>query len=147
VGIGHQSISVLYPFSVLGKSFLYGDVRIGGTAITNGLPSARLHVYGNAGSVLLEGTDHVFMSFYPDGYGAGRKAYVGYPGASNNTMTLKNEISGADVEISVTDSGAINLIGSVWAKEVIVQLTDPWPDYVFSKNYKLKTIYEVEQFI
>ncbi len=146
VGIGHQAVTS-YPFSVYGMTFLYGDVRIGGNSIYNGLPSARLHVYGNAGSLLLEGTDHVFMSFYPSGYAAGSKAYFGFHSVSTSDITLTNEISGGDVVISTTGGGDINLIASVWAKEVLVQAIDPWPDFVFANDYKLNSLTQLEEYI
>lgn len=37
--------------------------------------------------------------------------------------------------------------GTIGAKEVKVEITSPWPDFVFDINYKLRTLYEVEQFI
>jgi hypothetical protein len=37
---------------------------------------------------------------------------------------------------------------NLWVKnEIMVQLTDPWPDYVFSEEYKLIPLKELEQFI
>ncbi|GEM_PF-1380774 len=37
--------------------------------------------------------------------------------------------------------------GKLGAKEAWVSLGSPWPDYVFKKNYKLRTLYELEKFI
>ncbi len=37
--------------------------------------------------------------------------------------------------------------GYVYARKAIVTLTNPYPDYVFDKNYKLKTLTELEAFI
>lgn len=37
--------------------------------------------------------------------------------------------------------------GKVLAEEVVVQLRNDWPDYVFNKDYKLKPLSEVEQYI
>jgi hypothetical protein len=53
-----------------------------------------------------------------------------------------------NVGIGTTDTKGYKLAvnGTVAAKEVIVQ-HDFWPDYVFGKNYKLRSLYEVEQFI
>ncbi|MCO6500885.1 MAG: hypothetical protein J5I47_10965 [Vicingus serpentipes] len=144
VGIGHQNQYTGYKLHVSGKTNLHGDV---GISIGNTSPQAPLHVKGNASSLLLEGTDHTFISFYPDGYGSGRKSYFGFYSASSNTVVLKNEITDGDVEISTTGTGKIKLAGSVWAKEVLCQATDPWPDFVFNKNYELTSLAEVEDYI
>ena len=37
--------------------------------------------------------------------------------------------------------------GNIIAEEVVVQLRTTWPDYVFNKDYKLKPLSEVEQYI
>ena len=55
-------------------------------------PQSVLHVKGNGGTLNLEGTDHSYIQFYPDGYATGRKGYFGYAGATDNTITLRNEI-------------------------------------------------------
>jgi|GEM_PF-7032381 len=46
-------------------------------------------------------------------------------------------------------SGSYKLIvdGKIGAREIKVTLSNPWPDYVFGSNYKLKSLYTVEQFI
>ena len=41
----------------------------------------------------------------------------------------------------------LRVYGKVIAEEVRVQLKAAWPDYVFSKNYKLKSLGEVEEYI
>lgn len=144
VGVGHQNQFAGYKFHVQGLTNLSGDV---GIKIGNTPPQAPLHLKGNASAFLMEGTDHSFISFYPLGFGAGRKAVFGYTTASTSTISLKNEISGADVDVSVLGTGSINLNGRVWAKEVVVQLTDPWPDFVFSTSYQLNTLAQVEAYI
>ena len=35
----------------------------------------------------------------------------------------------------------------IWAKEIRVSLTNPWADYVFNANYKLKSLTELEYYI
>jgi hypothetical protein len=47
------------------------------------------------------------------------------------------------------DNGSSTIIcGSLWAKdEVVVQTSNPWPDYVFAPEYKLMPLKELEIFI
>jgi len=63
-----------------------GNVGIG----TND-PNATLHVASNGAVMSLEGTDHCYIQLYPDGIAAGRKGYIGYPGASNDDLQIVNQ--------------------------------------------------------
>ena len=67
-----------------------------------------LHVRRNAGTLNLVGTDHSYIQWYPDGIGAGRKAYTGFGGATDDNFSIVNEISGANVKID-TNGGTILL--------------------------------------
>lgn len=37
--------------------------------------------------------------------------------------------------------------GNIWAKEIKVALTNPWPDYVFNETYELPALNDVEDYI
>jgi hypothetical protein len=110
------------------------NVGIGTTA-----PSAALHVKGNGGSLYLEGTDHNFIGFYPDGLAAGRKAYFGFGGASDNNVTIQNDISGAhivlkpnagNVGIGSTAPGAsLDVNGTVRATSFVSTGSSDWGGY------------------
>ena len=69
-----------------------GNVGIGNTS-----PGTKLDVSGagrftkNGGSLKLVGIDHTYLEYYPDGTGAGRKAYLGYGGATNDNFTIHND--------------------------------------------------------
>ncbi|MFH1916198.1 MAG: hypothetical protein ABIJ21_02955 [Nanoarchaeota archaeon] len=75
-------------------------------------PATTLHVKGgDAGepAVLgLEGADHVYINWYPDGFMAGRKAYTGFENAASNSYTIKNEITGGDIILQTT-SGRVGI--------------------------------------
>jgi hypothetical protein len=73
-----------------------GDFTSNFVGINTGSPTSAFHVKGNAGLVNLEGSDHCFIQFYPDGI-ATRKGYFGYPGASINDIQLVNEIAGGNI--------------------------------------------------
>lgn len=79
-------------------------VLTGGSAGVVGVgtpsPQAKLHVKSNAGVLNLEGSDHCYIQFYPDSFGAGRKGWLGFATATSNALTLTNEISGAFVTLA-----------------------------------------------
>lgn len=67
----------------------------GNVGIRTQAPIAGLHVNKEpippGGTLALEGTTHAYMSFFPDGVGAGRKGHLGYPSATSNSLTITNE--------------------------------------------------------
>jgi hypothetical protein len=76
-----------------------GFVGIGTTA-----PQSALHVKGFEGAFNLEGiegSDHVYMQFFPRGYAQGRKGYFGFPSQGSH-----------DIEIANEDGGAVRVIGT-----------------------------------
>ncbi|HEY5914994.1 MAG TPA: tail fiber domain-containing protein [Verrucomicrobiae bacterium] len=79
-----------------------GGVAIGGPlGINVDFPLAPLHAKGNGPVLDLEGADHAYIEFYPRGTGAGRKAYLGFPGAGSHDIVIANE-----------DGGAVRVIGT-----------------------------------
>lgn len=75
-----------------------GNVGIGTSS-----PGEKLDVVGrtrvnqNGEAFYLVGTDHVYSAWYPRGTSNGRKAYMGYGGASTTDFTVMNEDNGAFV--------------------------------------------------
>lgn len=67
--------------------------------------SGTSRVTGNGGLFELVGTDHSYIEYFPDGISAGRKAYVGFGSSGNDTFTIANESSDADIFIKVNDGG------------------------------------------
>jgi len=94
---------------------IWGDFRLkyaninGNLGINTNTPSAPLHIKGNAGVLLLEGSDHAFISFYPDGYAAGRKGYFGYPGATSDHISLTNGITNGNIVLIPGPGGFIGI--------------------------------------
>ena len=88
----------------------WSSVTLGGIYYPSGAPlgigtstpQTTLHVKGNGGLMDVEGSDHCYLQFYPFGFGAGRKAYVGVPGAGSLNFDVANQNAG----------GVLNLIGS-----------------------------------
>lgn len=87
-------------------------------------------------------------------FGDGDFLYLGETEADDR-LTLRAgsfDFKNGNVFIGATDfskgSGyRLRVNGKVIAEEMRVQLVANWPDYVFGKNHKLKSINEVEQFI
>ncbi len=57
--------------------------------------------------------------------------------------------SGGGVGIGTTDPGPYKLAveGPIGARSIKVTLANPWADYVFDKNYKLRSLYALESYI
>ncbi|HKQ06540.1 MAG TPA: hypothetical protein VJ464_15510 [Blastocatellia bacterium] len=78
----------------------YGSVGIGTTD-----PKVLLHLKfpggarGNAAVLNLEGTDHVYMQWYPAGFSEGRKGWIGYESANEKSLTIKNEYAGGHLNL------------------------------------------------
>lgn len=71
-----------------------GNVGVGRTD-----PSAVLHVKGNGPVFNLEGTDHCYIQWYPDGRDAGRRAWIGYGNATDNGLTIQSDMPGAPLRL------------------------------------------------
>ena len=89
VGIGSEPHSSR-KLKVNGATQIVGNMDTYGTGYFQGL----LTVESNGANVRMEGTDHCYMEFYPDGNAAGRKAYFGYASGSATAITLRNEMGG-----------------------------------------------------
>jgi hypothetical protein len=93
-----------------GRSLLvWGESHLSKTGIGTTSPQAQLHVRGNADTLALEGTDHSYLEWYPDGYAAGRKAWMGFGNAADNDLTIRNQIAGADIDLVTTGGGAVRV--------------------------------------
>jgi hypothetical protein len=62
---------------------------------------------------------------------------------------LSVNLTSGNVGIGTTSTGSMKLAvdGKVGAREVVVTLASPWPDYVFDDDYKLPSLLEVERYI
>jgi hypothetical protein len=104
--VGNVGIGTTFPsnkLTVSGNADFTGSVGIGTST-----PGTKLHVAGNDAVVNIEGTDHAYLQWYPDGLAAGRKAWMGFGGATDNNFTIANQISGSHILLSPT-SGNVGI--------------------------------------
>lgn len=83
-----------------------GNVGIGTASMTS-----KLHVKGNAGVLSLEGNDHAYIQWYPDGLTAGRRAWTGFGSSTDNNLTISNEIAGGNVVLRA-NGGSTLMVGN-----------------------------------
>jgi hypothetical protein len=150
VGIGNNNPTA--KLHVTNGDNSYGSILATANETSFNLYSKTLTTATNAETFrfgLKYGTDenNGFISFYRGTGSSG--GTLGF--ATNGTEKMKIDINGG-IGIglgSTTIPGTHKLAvgGSIIAEEVLIKLKTAWPDYVFAKNYKLKPLEEVEQFI
>ncbi len=64
----------------------------------------------------------------------------------NTSHLIADTIESASDSVGLQFSGDTKIDGELWARKITVTL-DPFPDYVFSKFYKLKSLKETEEYI
>jgi hypothetical protein len=97
-------------------------------------------------------------AIYVAGYNAGNSAASGYTTATErvyignptfNSNYLSVNLLNGNVGIGTASTGTFRLAveGKIGAREVRVTSASPWPDYVFSRSYKLRSLANVEEYI
>ncbi len=99
--------------SVIAPAFaVHGKVGVG-----TDKPQGSLHVAGNGDVLNLEGQNHAYIQWYPLGFSAGRKAWLGFGDANTNAFTIRNDagrmhIDGSELLYLLNKSGVI--VGKEW---------------------------------
>lgn len=60
------------------------------TGIGTTTPVTKLHVKSNGPTFRLEGTDHTYMEFYPQG-STTRFGWIGFPSSNSNDLTISSQ--------------------------------------------------------
>ena len=75
----------IFILVLLLSGFCFAQTGIGTTT-----PATKLHVKSNGATFRLEGTDHTYMEFYPQGV-SNRFGWFGYPSANSVDLTISNQ--------------------------------------------------------
>ena len=140
--VGNVGIGTVDPqakLQVLNGNILVGKSDHGGGEINFGNPNHGIKREGNEVSLFTAGGSESGISFV-------QKTWTG------------DSYNGWKVNMKITDNGNVGIgtttpdmkltvKGSIHAEEVKIDLSVPAPDYVFAKDYNLKSIAEVEKYI
>jgi len=104
----------------------------------------------NGGAIRIKGLNNL-LQIGTGNTNNDRNAYIQSRHSSNTYPTAWGTLSlqpfGGDIRIgSTTSTNNLRINGTVYAKEVQVK-TNVFPDYVFTDNYNLKSLNEVDNFI
>lgn len=72
-------------------------------------PQANLHVKGNEKVLALEGTNHAYIEWYPDGFADGRKGWMGWGSSGTSTFTIANQMLG-DIAFETANSNQLMVL-------------------------------------
>ncbi|MBP6128035.1 tail fiber domain-containing protein [Flavobacterium sp.] len=98
-------------FFLLLLSSLFGFAQ---TGIGTTTPATKLHVKSNGATFRLEGTDHTYMEFFPQGAST-RFGWIGFPSANVNDLTISSQNASGSLIFNTNNSERfrINSLGLV----------------------------------
>ena len=158
----NHTFTLIIFFSVFSLKAQWNDNSINLTTSDNvGIgttsPQSSLHINDTSKNIdnfiittspVGEAPDNIFVISNQNGSGVMKmKSRFGVEQVALNTEG-NNYINGGNLGIGTTNPDMkLTVNGNIHAKEVKIDLNIPAPDYVFKKNYDLRTIEELEDFI
>lgn len=146
-----------------GEVYIQNELGIGLNAPTEEVhvrasdPTILLQSNGNSepsGRVSLRQINSTGFDIFYDG-GPDKLVFEGFSGTTSQGQHMTIDFNTGNVGIGTSADAAQNLAsgfklsvnGKIASEEILVDLSNSWPDYVFKKDYKLRTLPELENFI
>ncbi len=159
IGTGQLWIGYDQPTNVLVGINSNGSVSSGRLGVGTNTPMSKIHINSAARESLRiynDGNTAKYLSFWQgtagsvlDPIGTGQ-LWIGYDQPTNVLIGVNSDgsASSGTVGIGTTTTGSHKLAveGSIGAREIKVEATG-WSDFVFEKDYELRTLEEVEEHI
>jgi hypothetical protein len=93
-------------FLLLVSFYAFSQTGIGTTT-----PAVKLHIKSNAATFRLEGTDHTYMEFYPQG-NTTRFGYFGFPNSLSTQLTLMNQNASGSLVLGTNNLSRLTIDNS-----------------------------------
>lgn len=158
-GVGLDPAGFAAKLVVSGESLFLGDGVDAFEAIGNAVINGRLRINRDLEAIRLDGNDPA-INFFESNVQRGYLWMINNDmnlGTSNsagkiflNSAQINMQTSQVTIGTSIATPGdyKLGVGGKVICEEVRVKLqNNGWPDYVFSQDYKLKSLEEIENFI
>jgi hypothetical protein len=154
MGVGMELAGMADKFGVYGKSRFIANGGDAFKADGNAEIDGRLSVKNNGEVLKIDGVNPTinflnngtFRSFITQNNpSTGHELYI----AANGILHLDatTQVAIGNVVSAANNNYKLAVSGKMVCEEVKVELRTNWPDYVFSKGYKLKSLEEIENFI
>jgi hypothetical protein len=116
----NSGLTVNNPFTPTVRMIVTPQGNVG---IGTSTPQSTLHIRGNGTILNLEGVDHGYIQWYPQGFSAGRKAWLGFPYAGSTDMVLANEFTSGsgNIILSPGTNGKVAIGTSAPAAKLDIQ--------------------------
>jgi hypothetical protein len=151
-GVGLDPAGFAAKLVVSGESLFLGDGVDAFNAVGNAVINGRLMINRDLEAIRINGDDPA-INFFESNVQRGYLWMVNNDmnlGTSNSTGKINMQTSQVTIGTSIATPGdyKLGVGGKVICEEVRVKLqSNGWPDYVFSQDYKLKSLEEIENFI